>query len=145
MFLRLTFFVVTFLIKILPALSQEHKWDKMNTEPYPGKQDDIAFVNEDIGWYVNGDGNIYHTIDGGDNWVKQLEKKGSFFRAINFINEQVGFVGTAGTDYFQIVTDIILLYDRTDGGKPWNPVSYSGPYVKGRCANDIFKEQFKIS
>lgn len=127
---------------ILSLTLPEYEWRKMKTDAFPGKQDDIAFVNEDVGWYVNGYGNIYHTEDAGDTWQKQLEKKGSFFRAIGFIDEQTGFVGTVGTDYFPNVTDTIPLYGTKDGGETWNPVAYSGPYVKGICAIDIVKEQF---
>jgi len=120
----------------------EKGWRKLNTERYPGKQDDIAFINEKEGWYVNGYGNIYHTNDGGENWEKQLEKKGTFFRCIAFVDSLNGFAGTVGTDYFPNVTDTIPLYRTTDGGKTWNPVPYEGPYVKGLCAIEIVKEQF---
>jgi photosystem II stability/assembly factor-like uncharacterized protein/dienelactone hydrolase len=120
----------------------EQGWRKLSTDRYPGKQDDITFINEKEGWYVNGYGSIYHTQNGGETWEKQLEKKGTFFRCIAFVDSLRGFAGTVGTDYFPNVTDTIPLYGTTDGGKTWNPVSYSGPYVKGLCAIDIVKEQF---
>ncbi len=120
----------------------DKKWMKLNTEKYPGKQDDITFINENEGWYVNGYGNIYHTKDGGERWEKQLEKKGTFFRCIAFIDSTHGFAGTVGTDYFPNVTDTIPLYATKDGGKTWNAVSYKGPYVKGLCAIDIVKEPY---
>jgi photosystem II stability/assembly factor-like uncharacterized protein/dienelactone hydrolase len=120
----------------------EKGWKKLNTERYPGKQDDITFINENEGWYVNGYGSIYHTKNGGETWEKQLEKKGTFFRCIAFVDSLTGFAGTVGTDYFPNVTDTIPLYGTTDGGKTWNPVSYSGPYVKGLCAMDIVREQY---
>jgi len=117
-------------------------WKKLNTEPYRGKQDDITFVDENTGWYINGYGKIFHTKDGGTTWEKQLEKKGTFFRTIAFIDKNIGFAGTVGTDYFPNVTDTIPLYGTKDGGKTWNPVKYTGPYVKGLCAIDIVKEQY---
>jgi photosystem II stability/assembly factor-like uncharacterized protein/dienelactone hydrolase len=120
----------------------EKGWKKLNTSRYPGKQDDITFINENEGWYVNGYGSIYHTKNSGETWEKQLEKKGTFFRCIAFVDSLRGFAGTVGTDYFPNVTDTIPLYGTTDGGKTWNPVSYSGPYVKGLCAMDIVKEQY---
>jgi photosystem II stability/assembly factor-like uncharacterized protein/dienelactone hydrolase len=120
----------------------EKGWKKLNTERYPGKQDDITFINEKEGWYVNGYGSIYHTQNGGETWEKQMEKKGTFFRCIAFVDSLRGFAGTVGTDYFPNVTDTIPLYGTSDGGKTWNPVSYSGPYVKGLCAMDIVKEQY---
>ncbi len=117
-------------------------WKKLNTDPYLGKQDDICFVNERQGWYVNGFGKIYRTIDGGVTWEKQLEQKGTFFRCIAFIDSLPGFAGTVGTDYFPNVTDTIPMYKTKDGGKTWLPVNYKGPYVKGLCAIDIVKEQY---
>jgi len=62
----------------------EKGWKKLNTKRYPGKQDDITFINENEGWYVNGYGSIYHTKNSGETWEKQLEKKGTFFRCIAF-------------------------------------------------------------
>ena len=120
----------------------EKGWKKLNTESYPGKQDDITFINEMEGWYVNGYGSIYHTKNGGTTWEKQLEMKGTFFRCIAFVDSLCGFAGTVGTDYFPNVTDTIPLYRTIDGGKTWSPVSYNGPYVKGLCALEIVKEQF---
>jgi photosystem II stability/assembly factor-like uncharacterized protein/pimeloyl-ACP methyl ester carboxylesterase len=120
----------------------EQGWRKLNTVRYPGKQDDITFINENEGWYVNGNGTIYHTKDGGENWEKQLEKKGTFFRCIAFVDGLRGYAGTVGTDYFPNVSDTIPLYATTDGGKTWKPVDYKGPYVKGLCAIDIVREQF---
>jgi len=120
----------------------EKGWKKLNTERYPGKQDDITFINENEGCYVNGYGSIYHTKNGGETWEKQLEKKGTFFRCIAFVDSLRGFAGTVGTDYFPNVTDTIPLYGTNDGGKTWNPVKYSGPYVKGLCAMDVVKEQY---
>ena len=120
----------------------EKGWKKLDTERYPGKQDDIAFIGENEGWYVNGYGSIYHTKNGGVTWEKQLEKKGTFFRCIAFVDSLNGFAGTVGTDYFPDVTDSIPLYGTRDGGKTWMPVDYKGPYVKGLCAIDIVKEQY---
>jgi photosystem II stability/assembly factor-like uncharacterized protein len=117
-------------------------WQKLNTVPYKGKQDDITFINRNTGWYVNGYGHIYHTTDGGNTWVQQVEQKGTFFRCIAFIDSLHGFAGTVGTDYFPGVTDSIPLYKTDDGGNTWKPVSYSGPAVKGLCALDIVKEQY---
>jgi photosystem II stability/assembly factor-like uncharacterized protein/pimeloyl-ACP methyl ester carboxylesterase len=117
-------------------------WEKLPTEAYPGKQDDIAFINENEGWYVNGYGSIYHTRNGGATWEKQLEKKGTFFRCIAFIDSLKGFAGTVGTEYFPNVSDTIPLYKTINGGKTWEPVVYKGPYVKGLCAIDMVKESF---
>lgn len=131
-----------FLQFVLPQFLQGQTWQKLNTEAYPGKQDDICFINRQTGWYVNGYGRIFQTKDGGNTWVKQLEQKGTFFRCIAFLDSLRGFAGTVGTDYFPNVTDTIPLYKTVDGGKTWSPVVYKGPAVKGLCAIDVVKEQY---
>ena len=120
-------FKTTFLIMIAvaSAVGQEMTWKKLTTEPYAGKQDDITFVDKNTGWYVNGYGKIFHTADGGTTWEKQLEQKGTFFRCIAFVDKNIGFAGTVGTDYFPNVTDTIPLYGTRDGGKTWKPVAYT--------------------
>jgi photosystem II stability/assembly factor-like uncharacterized protein len=141
--IKLTIKISVILIMSLSSLfAQEFRWQKLDTEPYPGKQDDITFIDENTGWYVNGYGKIFHTSDGGITWEQQLEQKGSFFRTIAFIDKNTGFAGTVGTDYFPNVTDTIPLYGTKDGGKTWKPVSYEGNYVKGLCAIDVVKEQY---
>lgn len=138
----LTSRILILIIGLASTLGFAQSWQKLETEAYPGKQDDITFIDENTGWYVNGYGKIFNTIDGGQTWQQQLEQKGTFFRTIAFIDKNIGFAGTVGTDYFPGVLDTIPLYGTKDGGKTWNPVPYIGPYVKGLCAIDIVKEQF---
>lgn len=117
-------------------------WEILKTEQYPGKQDDLCFVDSRNGWYINGYGKIYRTRDGGNSWQKTFEKQGTFFRCVAFLDTLNGFVGTVGTDYFTNVTDTIPLYRTRDGGQSWEPVVYEGPYVKGLCAFDIVQETY---
>ena len=127
---------------VIIQTSQAQTWQKLTTEPYAGKQDDICFIDENKGWYINGYGKIYKTTNGGKTWEKQIEKKGTFFRCVAFLDSLRGFAGTVGTDYFPNVTDTIPLYRTRDGGKTWEPVVYKGAYVKGLCAIDIVREQY---
>jgi photosystem II stability/assembly factor-like uncharacterized protein len=141
-YLKTICFLITLFISYLSFAQVNYNWEKLNTEPYKGKQDDIFFIDENTGWYINGFGKIFHTKDAGKTWTLQLEKKGTFFRCIAFIDSLTGFVGTVGTDYFPNVTDTIPLYTTTDGGENWKPTNYNGKYIKGLCALDIVKEEF---
>jgi photosystem II stability/assembly factor-like uncharacterized protein len=129
----------------LPALqlTEGAAWKKLDTVPYRGKQDDVFFANARRGWYVNGAGKIYRSDDGGTRWAEQLSKPGTYFRCLGFVDEQLGFAGNIGTDYFPGVTDTTPLYRTADGGSSWQPVAgIEGPAVKGLCAIDVLKSRF---
>ncbi|MBC8140444.1 MAG: hypothetical protein H7Y38_03280, partial [Armatimonadetes bacterium] len=124
-------------------LSSTSAWQKLPTEAYRGKQDDIYFVNPSLGWYVNGSGKIYRTTDGGATWEKQLDKPGTYFRCIVFLDEKHGFAGNIGSDYFPGVTDTTPLYETKDGGATWNAVTtITGAPVKGLCALQVVRQPF---
>lgn len=118
-------------------------WEKLETEPYRGKQDDIYFVNERVGWYANGAGKIYKTLDGGATWTKQLEQPGTYFRCLAFVDENQGFAGNIGPGYFPNVSDTCPLYETRDGGASWQKVTtIQGQPVVGLCAMQVLREEF---
>ena len=126
-----------------PDTNSPYHWQKLTTEPYRGKQDDIFFVTPDTGWYGNGAGKIFKTTDGGQTWTQKLEQKGTYFRCLGFLDARHGFAGNIGTDYFPGVTDTTPLYETKDGGDTWNPVTnILGVVPKGLCAIDIFHKPF---
>ena len=126
-----------------PLDVSRHRWSKLETEPYRGKQDDIYFVTPDLGWYVNGSGKIFKTVDGGATWVMKLHKPGTYFRCIAFIDAQRGFAGNIGPDYFPNVTDATPLYETRDGGESWTAVtSIRGPMPVGLCSINVQRQPF---
>jgi photosystem II stability/assembly factor-like uncharacterized protein len=126
------------------TVNADTKWQKLNTVPYRGKQDDIHFIDANTGWYGNGAGKLYRTTDGGATWLEQLSKPGTFVRTVGFIDKNRGFMGNVGTDYYPGVTDTNPLYETRDGGATWNVVDgdrIKGPPVKGLCAIDVLKKK----
>lgn len=119
-------------------------WTKLPTEPGKGKQDDISFISPEVGWYVSGAlGRIFYTADGGATWTKQIDKPGTFFRCIAFLDTRRGFAGNIGPGYFPGVTDDVPLYRTTDGGETWTPVTtITGPAVTGLCALEVVRKPF---
>ncbi|MEO6952741.1 MAG: hypothetical protein ABI321_13100 [Polyangia bacterium] len=110
-----------------------------------GKQDDVFFTDASTGWSVNGLGRIYHTTDGGQTWTKQLDKPGTYFRAIAFVDRLHGFASNIGTDYYPNVTDEHPLYSTVDGGVTWQPVTaITGPMPKGICNLDVVDAQHLV-
>jgi len=119
------------------------KWTKLPTEPYPGKQDDIFFVDPNLGFYGNGAGKIFRTTDGGATWQKVFEQKGTFVRCLAFTDGKNGVMGNIGPGYFPGVTDPNPLYRTEDGGSTWSPVTgIDGEPVVGLCAFDIVQVPF---
>ncbi len=125
----------------LPAVTSAQTatpWRKLATVAYPGKQDDIAFASPDIGWYGNGAGKLYQTVDGGETWSAVWEQPGTFIRALGFIDDKVGFLGNVGVGYYPNVSDPKPLYRTEDGGRSWTAITAPGiEAVGGICGIDI--------
>ena len=75
------------------AAGQE--WAKLPTTPYVlnNKQDALAFA-DGIGWYGNGTGQVYRTTDLGDHWKRIWKSRGTYVRALEFIDGKTGFLAT---------------------------------------------------
>jgi photosystem II stability/assembly factor-like uncharacterized protein len=117
-------------------------WQKLSTEDFRGKQDDISFVNQNIGWYGNGLGKLFQTTDGGNTWLLKANMPGTFIRALGFVDENVGYLGNVGTDYYPDVKDPYPLYKTGDGGSTWSKVAVDGiEKVKGICGIHILSRQ----
>lgn len=127
------------------AQAQSYPWQALPTAPQNGqKQDDVFFLNPQLGWAVNGSGHISQTANGGTTWTRQLTQPGTYFRCIGFANSQLGFAGNIGTNYFPGVTDTNPLYRTQDGGLTWQPVpasAISGPVPTGLCALQVVTPQ----
>lgn len=79
--------------------------------------DDVFFLTENIGWAANGSiAAVYKTTDGGINWIEQLNENilngNYYFRNIEFLNENIGFLGTLSGEFFKT----------SDGGENWTEV-----------------------
>jgi photosystem II stability/assembly factor-like uncharacterized protein len=80
-----TFAVAAMASLSLPARAAVAQWRQLTTEAYKGKQDDISFIDADHGWYGNGAGKLYRTVDGGITWDKLWDKPGTFIRALGLL------------------------------------------------------------
>ena len=95
--------------------------------------DDVFFLNNDLGWALNGsNATVYKTSDGGDTWVNQLSEltpklpENYYFRNIEFLNENIGFVGTLNGVFLKTV----------DGGANWTKVTNFSTNPPAICGLD---------
>lgn len=121
-------------------------WKKLPTPRYTlnNKQDAIAFVDADVGWYGNGTGRVYSTTDAGEHWKAIWRHRGTYVRALEFMDKQIGFLGNVGPGYFPNVSDKTALYMTRDAGVHWKPIIAEGPVIKGICAIDVLKIGGKV-
>ncbi|RMA64542.1 YCF48-related protein [Ulvibacter antarcticus] len=113
---KITLLALSLIITTLAVAQPE--WKALENAPSgEGRFDDIFFLNENLGWAANGpSANVYKTTDGGLSWEFQFHVNGSYFRNIEFIDENIGFLGTLDG----------LFYKSTDGGDSWEPVPLPG-------------------
>jgi photosystem II stability/assembly factor-like uncharacterized protein len=90
--------------------------------------DDVHFLNENVGWAVNGfHATVYKTTDGGLNWTEQFSQTdlggNYYFRNIEFINENIGFLGTLDGSFFKTI----------NGGQSWLLINNISPNPQAIC------------
>lgn len=81
----------------------------------------IQFVDEREGWAVGDDGIIWHSIDGGQTWERQVSGTRASLRAVHFLTPYTGWavgrIELPGGDSRGIVLAT------TDGGLKWSNIS----------------------
>jgi photosystem II stability/assembly factor-like uncharacterized protein len=73
--------------------------------------DNLHFRSRDHGIFVTGNGEVYTTFDGGQDWLR-ASFTDTYFRSIDFMNDSVGFVGSLTGTFLKT----------TDGGKTWSNI-----------------------
>jgi photosystem II stability/assembly factor-like uncharacterized protein len=98
-----------------------------------------------VGWYGNGTGRVYRETDLGKGWKAVWKRCGTYVRALEFVDEKIGFLGNVGPGYFPNVTDRQPLYMTRDGGDHWSPITpTAGRQITGVCAIDVLKVDGKV-
>ena len=98
------------------------------SNPNGQRFDDVFFLDENLGWAANGFyAAVYKTTDGGLNWSEQLNETNIpgnyYFRNIEFLNEDIGFIGTLNGTVFKTI----------DGGVNWTEVTNISPNPNAIC------------
>src|ERR1700761_6494022 len=98
-------FIVIFTVLSLSTLAQSG-WKVCDAPHFSNRVDDIFIINNSTGYAVCGDGQIVKSIDSGNTWKTIFRDTNTYFRSVEFINEQKGFAG--GFPIKGIYKDIFL-------------------------------------
>lgn len=82
----------------------------------------VRFVDRNEGWAVGDHGCVWHTIDGGKTWERQLTGTTASLRGVQMLTPYLGFVvGRIELPHGAGSAGVVL--STTDGGATWNEVS----------------------
>ena len=102
------------------------RWSRTNAPMASSRTDDIWFVNEDVGWAVNSNGQILKTTDGFQSFEVQAHLKGNYLRCVGFApGAQVGWVGTLDREqenqrlFSTTERGELASRDQSPGGSTW--------------------------
>ena len=125
-----------FLLLCSISLTAQLQWRPLTSIVSNGNNqrfDDVFFLNNDLGWALNGsNATVYKTTDGGDTWINQLSEltptlpENYYFRNIEFLNENIGFVGTLNGVFLKTI----------DGGTNWTKVTNFSTNPPAICGLD---------
>lgn len=129
------------------AVAQTGVWKGTNyvSSPSASRLNDGFFLNSNLGWIVNGIGQIHRTTDGGVTWSKQLDK-GSYthFRSVGFFDSLNGYAGALGWGDVNNTSakDTVILYKTSNGGINWipEPQLTSKTIERGFCGMHVFSD-----
>ncbi|MBS1682535.1 MAG: hypothetical protein JST48_12550 [Bacteroidetes bacterium] len=116
------FLTLLFVFSIHHLFAQE--WTTVKNAPtYKYRFDDIYYINDSIGWAVDGDGRIYKSNGKNNPWTLQFITD-QYMRSIEFIDDSTGFAGSVDAAY----------YKTTNAGKTWVRIDTAQSFtVPGIC------------
>ncbi|MEO8933814.1 MAG: YCF48-related protein [Xanthomarina sp.] len=117
-----------FILFTISLYGQTWQTTSITSNTHGQRFDDVFFLTDNIGWAAKGYyAAVYKTIDGGHTWTEQLNKSmlggNYYFRNIEFLNADVGFLGTLNGKVFST----------NDGGDSWNQITNISPNPQAIC------------
>ncbi len=118
-------------------------WSALEASPAAsdGRHDDVFFLDEALGWVVNGRGEIHRTEDGGETWSLVHRDDEVLFRAVGFASAELGWAGNLNLT--SSPRPGVALFQTTDGGDTWRNVTerIDGPEPVGLCGIWVVDEE----
>jgi photosystem II stability/assembly factor-like uncharacterized protein len=108
-------------------------WRPTKAPTASSRTDDIWFIDPQVGWAVNSNGQILHTTDGFDSFTVQLHDPAVYFRCVGFASAQRGWAGT--------LTKSKPFFSTSDGGRQWSSVTGLPPLAPAAvCGLSVVNE-----
>lgn len=128
------FYLTGLFLLMFVSINAQFSWDAItaiaNSSSSGQRYDDVFFIDQNTGWAANGFfAALYKTTDGGESWTLQTDGNtlipggGLYFRNVEFLDANIGFVGTFQGKFFRT----------TDGGTNWSEVTNISPNPAGIC------------
>ncbi|MDG5492628.1 YCF48-related protein [Psychroserpens sp. SPM9] len=128
--------VFVILLILNPHIVVSQDWQVLNATTFGWRFEDMQFVDPEVGWVVDGGGQILKTTNGGLNWTQQYYNSDRYFRSVEFYNDQIGFAGTLANG-----NPSATLLKTTNGGDTWIDISSNIPQsVPGICGMHVVNE-----
>ncbi len=111
-------------------------WQTLNATTFSWRFEDMQFIDTEMGWVVDGGGQILKTSNGGLSWTQQFYNSDYYFRSVEFFNDQIGFAGTLANG-----APTASLFKTVDGGTTWTDITANFPVnVPGICGMHMVDE-----
>ena len=118
------------------SINAQPSWETLNATTFGWRFEDMQFVSPEIGWVVDGGGQILKTTNGGLTWTQQYYNSDRYFRSVEFFNDNIGFAGTLANG-----NPTATLLKTIDGGQTWTDISSNLPVsVPGICGMHMLDE-----
>ncbi len=123
---RSYFFTLLLLLSHFLVVGQSG-WKVCNSPVFLNRVDDLFMTSTQVGYAVCGDGKIVKSTDGGVNWSMIYSTDSAYFRSVEFINDQKGFVGGFPIRIANTNPSMNILQKTVDGGQTWQDLTLQIP------------------
>lgn len=109
----------------LPKTTNSNVHDPNEEWKHDAKLNDLCFVDRSCGWAIGDRGTIWHTENGGEQWIAQASPVDAVLKSVSFIDRNHGVIVGGYTIPYTHQNRGVVLVTR-DGGKNWLLVSTPG-------------------